>query len=177
MPTDPAGWDEVIRFDAPDPVPLSEHPYWKLMDPYYDEVKFQNPPDVIFAQLKKLPPAVATLFAANIVFAEVQNGAFPQLFANSTGFIAPEAAIAYRSIGLPDTAELLEKAMAHLGPVYPRERKLRTPIVDKIESDEKMLSGLLDLSTQYLDSLGKQQQRYVAAMDAYAVKYGKQGSA
>ena len=63
------------------------------------------------------------------------------------------------------------------GESYPRERATRSNIIDWVwaetlsEDDEHNLDILLDLSSQFLDAIGKDQNVFNLAADEYANRY------
>ncbi len=151
--------------------------YWDLLETVLDKVDIHKTPDIFLTQFKLLPQAVGDLYAAHWLVSEVVNGAFPQFFSNSTGVLAPEALIALRRIGLDDAAEITEACMTFFGEEYPRDRATRANMIDWVwnenisEDDEHNLDILLDLSGQFLDAIGKEQQIFNFAADAYAIAY------
>ena len=76
------------------------------------------------------------LFAAHFAQSEICNGGFNQLFWNSTGVLAPEAVEGFQVIGMPETAEILSRAMRLLGENYPRERGERQNILAVLHKEK-----------------------------------------
>src|SRR5436190_975441 len=104
--------------------------YWDSIEPIWKSVSIHRGPELFLEQFSKLPPALADLYAAHRLVFEVDNGAFPQFFSNSTGVLAPEAAAALDRLGLHDAAAIFRQAMAFFGEPYPRERPAREAIID-----------------------------------------------
>ncbi len=151
--------------------------YWDLLEPIWDQIDIYTNPETFLAQFAQLPQAVGDLYAAHWLVSEVVNGAFPQFFSNSTGVLAPEALIAFRRIGLTDAADITEACMTFFGDSYPRDRAVRATMIDWVwaetlsEDDEHNLDILLDLSSQFLDAIGKNQNVFNLAANEYANRY------
>ena len=148
--------------------------YWDLVEPIWDKVSVHSSVEAFLAAFGALPVRVGDLFAAHWMVSEVENGAFPQFFSNSTGVLAPEAVAALERIGLEDAARIARSAMEYFGPVYPRAREERGRSIDWVWEDEMTeeqeveLEAMLDLSGEFLDAIGKDRCRFEAAADAYA---------
>ncbi len=104
--------------------------YWDLVDPIWETVSIYDGPDVFLQQYADSPEASRTLFAAHWCQSEICNGGFDQFFSNSTGVLAPEAVEAFRKIGMPQIAALVDQAMSTLGPKYPRDRDEREDAIE-----------------------------------------------
>lgn len=104
--------------------------YWDLVDPIWETVSIYDGPDVFLQQYADSPEVSRTLFAAHWCQSEICNGGFDQFFSNSTGVLAPEGVEAFRKIGMPQIAALVEQAMAALGPTYPRDRSEREDAIE-----------------------------------------------
>lgn len=65
-------------------------------------------------ELADLPVAFSHVFATWITEAEVFNGGFNQLFFNSSGRLAEQAAAGYAAIGAPERERIVREAMARL---------------------------------------------------------------
>jgi hypothetical protein len=76
-----------------------------------------------------MPEVVVNLLAAHWCQDEVLNGGFIQLFANSSGVLAPEAGKAFQAIGLPQWATLVGQAISYFGPEYPRAQDERNSVL------------------------------------------------
>lgn len=106
--------------------------YWSLVDPIWETVSIYDGPEVFLRQYNASPEASRTLFAAHWCQSEINNGGFGQFFSNSTGVLAPEGVQAFRALGMPQTADLIEKAMAAFGAHYPRDRSEREDALDAV---------------------------------------------
>jgi Domain of unknown function (DUF4375) len=122
--------------------------YWDLVDPIWEKISIYGSPDVFLEQYAASPEASRVLFAAHWCQSEICNGGFEQFFSNSTGILAPEGAEAYRKIGMPQTAALIEKAMSLFGASYPRDRDEREDALEACwgaaEDDESGPFGSMD---------------------------------
>jgi hypothetical protein len=99
--------------------------YWNAIEPVAETVDFYRGPKVFLSQYSRLEPAIGKMLAAHWCVLEVCNGGFHQLFFNSTGVLAPEAADAFEAFGMTQCASVVRCAMSRLGPRYPRRRALR----------------------------------------------------
>jgi len=99
--------------------------YWELVEPVWEEISIYDGPAVYLAGIHAVSEPVGLLFAAHWAYVETGNGGFSQFFSNSTGVVAPEAVRGFRTIGLHQTAAIFERAMAHFGRIYPRDRDER----------------------------------------------------
>ena len=96
--------------------------YWSVLEPYWERIDIYSGPERFLATYSAAPEVQQVLFAAHFCESEVGNGGFHQFFSNPTGVLAPEAARAYRRLGLPDLAAIVEEAMAFWGNPYPRDQ-------------------------------------------------------
>jgi|GEM_PF-516008 len=96
--------------------------YWDLLDPYFEKVNIYDGPEKLAESVACIPSHAVLLYAVHMCQSEVCNGGFLQLFWNSTGIIVPDAIEGYRSIGMPETASVVEQAALCLGTLYPRDR-------------------------------------------------------
>ncbi len=153
----------------------------RLMLSVWGKIEIHEGPEVFLSTFNAASRAARTLFAAHWVVSEVENGAFPQFFWNSTGVLAPEALEAFRDLGLSDAAQALSHAMSLIahGP-YPRDRAQRQTIVEPvwakppIPEGDKLLGQLLDATDQFLDGLGEESASYIKAVNRYASKHALQ---
>jgi hypothetical protein len=102
---------------------------WPVSDTPSDDISIYDGPEVFLADLDKVSHAHQVIFAAYWFQAEVLNGGLQQFFSNSTGVLAPEAALACRTLGLPQLARKCEEAMAWFGHPYPRDRDTRQVVL------------------------------------------------
>ncbi len=149
--------------------------YWNAIEPYWDALDLRASPDEFATQFAAIPPLSQHLFAAYWAFSEVRNGALPQFFSNSTGILAPEAVVGLRALGLPLAAEALEEGMKAFGQEYPRLRSERAKTIECVwhkplsSTAEALLDNMLELTDQFLDSLGKQCKEFEIRANAYYV--------
>jgi Domain of unknown function (DUF4375) len=153
--------------------------YWDVLEDMCKDVSIYNGADVFLEQFAKVPAPVGDLYAAHWVVSEVENGALPQFFSNSTGVLAPEAESALRRIGLPDAADALSQAMIEFGTPYPRNRDARKAVIDCVwrtpltPAAEELLNRMLDLTDTFLDALGKDSVVFAEAAERYSGKFAK----
>jgi len=151
--------------------------YWDALEKMCDGVSIYDGPETYLEQFAKLPKHVGDLFAAHWVVSEVENGALPQFFSNSTGVLAPEAENALRRIGLSNAADALSQAMAVFGSPYPRDRGARSLLIDCVwetpltPSANDLLGRMLDLTDTFLDALGKDSTVFATAAEKYAAQF------
>jgi hypothetical protein len=105
--------------------------YWRLVDPYFQKVSIYDGPEVFLQDFQQIPLEAGHLLAVHWCQSEVCNGGFHQFFSNSTGVLAPEACAGFRAIGLPDLAEVVQKAMDFFPQPFPRERDTRNDLLDR----------------------------------------------
>jgi hypothetical protein len=155
---------------------IEEPSYWDVVEPVWDSVNIHRGPELFLEQFAKLPLPIGDLLAAHWLLSEVDNGAFPQFFSNSTGVLAPEAAVALDRIGLPDAAGILRRAMAYFGDPYPRKRSVRQEIIDcvweqpRTPAAEDLLTEMLQLSIEFSQAIGDEDGPFETAADAYALQ-------
>lgn len=143
--------------------------FWTdLVEPFWEKVSIYDGPVVFLEQYAAIPEASRLLLAATRCYGEVTNGGFLQLFDNSTGVLVPEAVEAFRKIGMPKTADIIEKAMSFLGASYPRERKERHNAIDSCWETAKDEWDVLDTAFyQHVEAenggFGKAANKYAAS--------------
>ncbi|MBB4128355.1 hypothetical protein GGR77_003682 [Xanthomonas translucens] len=144
--------------------------YWSLVEPIWETVSIYDGADVFLEQYKASPDKSRILFAAHWCQSEINNGGFEQFFSNSTGVLAPEGVQAFRTIGMPQTAALIEQAMAAFGPTYPRDRDEREEALEAIWNaagdDEAGPFGHLD--DLFFDLVETENGGFRSAADSYA---------
>jgi len=96
--------------------------YWEVLEPHFETINIYENAVTFAASIADIPRHIVLLYAAHMCQSEVHNGGFLQLFLNSTGIIVPDAIGAYKTIGMPILASLLEQAVQPLGLPYPIER-------------------------------------------------------
>jgi hypothetical protein len=99
--------------------------YWDVLKPQFEAINIYKNAETLAASIADTPRYIVLLYAAHMCQSEVHNGGFLQLFWNSTGIIVPDAIEAYKTIGMPILASLLEQAVQPLGLPYPIEREDR----------------------------------------------------
>jgi len=104
---------------------MSKTNYWDQIDEAFEAVDIYETHDVFKQGAAKYPEWKIDILAVHWTMSETVNGGLEQYFGNSTGILAPEAALGFQRIGKPELAAALQKAMALLGEPYPRERKER----------------------------------------------------
>jgi Domain of unknown function (DUF4375) len=146
--------------------------YWDLVDSIWEKVSIYDGPDVFLEQYAESPEPSRVLFSAHWCQSEVCNGGFEQFFYNSTGILAPEAAEAFRKIGMPQIAVLIEQAMSLFGSNYPRDRSERDLALYVIcmapADDEDGPFSKLDQS--FFDLIETENGGFESAADAYATQ-------
>jgi hypothetical protein len=128
------------------------------------EVSIYDGAEAFLRQYAVVRPEVGHLYAAHWCQSEVCNGGFRQLFANSTGVLAPEAVSGFRAIGCHEWAALLEAAMARLGSSYPREREERVAALESLSGQD----AFDDLDRAFYAWLEQDGARFHRAADEYA---------
>jgi len=173
-------WIQQEQLDGPGEsfVALGENQYyWVFLEKVWDAVSIYNGPDAFLHQFAQLPQAAGDLYAAHWLVSEIINGAFPQFFSNSTGVLAPEAVAALGRMGLTPAAECAEAAMSFFGEQYPRDRGIRSEMIDWVwetemtEDQEADLATLLGISGDFLDAVGNDGARFVQAANEYAANH------
>lgn len=139
--------------------------YWSKVEPYWDVVSIYDGAIVFTEQFRQLPVAVGHLFAAHWCQSEIRNGGFSQFFLNPTGVLAPEAAAGFRAIGLPELADVLERAMSYFSQPYPREQEPRWAVL-RVESQDDWPEPdpFEELDEQFFSLV----ERFDEAADVYA---------
>jgi hypothetical protein len=103
--------------------------YWQLVEPVWDTlVQWDSVPEFQLA-FKSAEPTAGTLFAAHWLYSEVCNGGFYQFYWNATGILAPEAKRSYELIGMPRTADVIQRSMQWFPTPYPRDREARVSLL------------------------------------------------
>jgi hypothetical protein len=147
--------------------------YWVVLEPWWERIDIYSGAEAFLASYSAAPLVERDLFAAHFCESEVANGGLHQFFANPTGVLAPEAATAYRHMGLPDLAAILEKAMASFGEDYPRDHEARLAVLPPLEGGEQS-SPFGDLDERFYAACGRgaagryDGSRLYNALDAHA---------
>ena len=147
--------------------------YWTLVDPIWEAVSIYDGPEVFLLQYTAAPEASRVLLAAHWCQSEICNGGFEQFFFNSTGVLAPEAVEAFRKIGMPQIASLIERAMSVFGTIYPRDRAARCAALDDIcGASQNDGEAFGDLDDSFFVLIESEKGGFEAAADAYAAANG-----
>jgi hypothetical protein len=98
---------------------------WRAIEPYWDIVNIYDGAANFLESLEAVPIQVRHLLAVWWADSEICNGGFHQLFSNSTGVLAPEAAEGFRAVGLEECFRIVRAAIERFGTEYPRDRVMR----------------------------------------------------
>ena len=155
---------------------MSDHPndaasggYWDVLEPYWDRIDIYNGPERFLATYAAAPAVVQTLFAAHFCESEISNGGLHQFFMNPTGVLAPEAVDAFRRIGCPAAAAILERAMAFFGTPYPRLQDDRINRLNaRAGTSRAEWDPFVELDGGFYESLGPEHQPFYEALDRIA---------
>ena len=142
--------------------------YWALVEPFWDQVSIYDGPVRFFDDIAKVPEVSRHLLTAHWCQSEVCNGGFDQLFANSTGVLTPEAAAAFRAIGMPNTAAVVEAAIAEFGASFPRDRRSRMAALEKLREANKPSRAFDSLDSRFYDLIETEHGGCEAAADKFA---------
>jgi hypothetical protein len=89
------------------------------------------------AGIERATPGQVAVFAVLWLDAEVRNGGFHQLFFNSTGIVARDAALGFRRIGASKCAEIVVRAMARFaGGLVPLDHDRRQAALERVAYDD-----------------------------------------
>ncbi len=137
--------------------------YWSVVEPFWEAINIYEGPEVFSKTFDSVPRESGLLLAAHLCQSEVCNGGFRQLFANSTGILAPEAAEGFRKIGQPKIAMLIQSAMDLLGSPYSRDREERQVRLKQVAK------GSLDLlDEEFFVLIESENGGFQTAADCYA---------
>ena len=143
--------------------------YWQLVEPIWDVISIYDGSEAFEAQYRASPEASRTLFAAHWCQSEVRNGGFEQFFSNSTGVLAPEAVEAFKVIGMPKTARVVETAMTVFGSRYPRDRGEREAIMESaFTSCDDESYPFEEFDEEFFDLIKQEGGGFEASADRYA---------
>lgn len=147
--------------------------YWSLVEPVWDTILTHEAPDTFLAKYQAAPEVSRVLFAAHWCQSEVCNGGFGQFFYNSTGVLAPEAAAAFRAVGMRRTADVVERAIKVFKGPYPRERMARQRAMTDIDNNAKSDAPYPfdELDPLFFDLIKTEEGGFGAAADRYAATW------
>lgn len=104
--------------------------YWKYVEPIWDSVNIYDGGDVFLKGFNEATEKQQVLFASHWAQSEIMNGGLGQFFSNSTGVLAPEAVVGFKTLGMPKCASILSDAMKFFGEIYPRDRTSRESVLE-----------------------------------------------
>lgn len=153
--------------------------YWKHVAPFWNSVSIHNGPKTFLRHFTEMPEHAAHLYVLHWCASEICNGGFDQFFFNSTGVLAPEAVAAFRAIGMPKTASVIDDAIASLGAPYPREREERQDALSVLEAlspndsvdDDDWQSPFDTLDDRFYDLLSNENGGMEDAARIYAAQF------
>jgi hypothetical protein len=96
---------------------------------YEEKFNFYEGRDVWLNSIQDIPEKAVYLFSIHWLHLEIYNGTFCQYFFNSTCISYPEAVRGFTAIGMPEVAEIVEKASLRVGDPFPLEEVKRRAIV------------------------------------------------
>ena len=147
--------------------------YWSLVEPIWDAISIYDGAATFLKQYEAAPEVARALFAAHWCQSEVLNGGLHQFFENSTGVLAPEALEAYRKLGMPRLAAVLEAAMAWFGSSYLREREDREEKLETLAAEHPDAWDPFDkLDEEFFDLIESEAGGFESAADTYAENHG-----
>ena len=151
-----------------------EESYWRFVEPIWDTVSIYDGGDQFLEQISRVTEKQKVLFCAHWAQSEICNGGLHQFFYNSTGVLAPEAVVAFQTLGMPACASAIKEAMLFFGEQYPRDRQIR---VDRLEAyqneneDEEEGDPFVEQDDMFWDGLGENEEEgFEIAADNYANK-------
>lgn len=129
-------------------------------------------PDEYHAQMSKLEEPVRHVISSELLLWQVDNGGFWQYFCNSYGIGIADAIAGLRSIGLPDYADIAERAKTRFGAVFQDDRVNRIEalggtdfnnrLIDFDDLDDELYALDPDFSGGRYDVLDAYAQRIIA---------------
>jgi hypothetical protein len=147
-------------------------PYWQLVKTVWDNISIYDGPEEFLSQFARSPPVARTLFAAHWCQSEVLNGGFSQFFGNSTGVLAPEAAVAFDSIGMPKAAQKVKDAMQWFGSPFPRDRGARQDLLERyFDADPDGVDPFKAIDDAFCDLLYEEAGGFEAAANEFSTHH------
>jgi len=106
-----------------------------VIDPVWSTINIYEGPDIYEQTQKAFSSGQIQLTAIHWHISEVCNGGHYQFYSNSTGIVWPEALDGYRTIGLPEVADILQEAADRYGGNLSRDRDTREAQIDAQDYD------------------------------------------
>jgi hypothetical protein len=110
--------------------------YLSVLEPIMKKLSLKDGSETFLIQLDQVTEDQGLLLAAHRLQAEVASGGFRQLFANSTGMLAPEAVRGFELLRMTKAAEVVRAAMAKFGKLYLRDLNERKPKLEKLKREQ-----------------------------------------
>jgi hypothetical protein len=152
--------------------------YRELVDPLYETLVTWKTADLYLERTRGIREDLALLFGAHLAYWEIGNGGFTQFFWNSSGIVAPEAVRGFRMLGMPRSAEIVERAMLHFGQPFPRDWETRQAMFDEGEEpfggEEDAVLAALD--AEMFPLVEEEAGGFEAAADRYAERLSSSSS-
>lgn len=146
--------------------------YWAVVEPHWDRVSIYDGGDQFLRDYEQTPEDARNLLCAHWCQSEVRNGGLNQFFHNSTGVLAPEAALGYEAIGLPLLGSVVRRAMVFFSSPYPREREERQELLDSYEHAHPLAWDPFEkLDDEFFDLLKNEGGGWEIAADEYATTH------
>ena len=146
--------------------------YPSIYLPYYAQFNFYDGRTTWEQSIAPIPKAAVDLFCVHWLHLEVYNGGFWQYFFNSTATSAPEAIEGYIAIGMPEVANVVERAMHKVGTPFPFEKEARERIVggpgDRMDFAE-LDAEFYDLADT--EQFFRKRPKFVPFAEAYAARH------
>ena len=87
---------------------------------------------------------------------DIENGGLHQFFGNGTGAMAPEMVEWFERAGLPESAEILKKAMKVFGEPFPRSQETRIKVLERYEGQSReKYDPFYELDGPFYDSMSQ----------------------
>jgi len=143
--------------------------YWQLVEPVWDSLVQWDDVSAFRSTFNETEPTARALFAAHWLYSEVFNGGFHQFYWNTTGILAPEAADAFETIGMPRTAQIIRRTISWFPSPYPRDRHTRILLLDGFEDTHpEQRDPFYALDDEFYDVVEAESGGFVSAADEYA---------
>ena len=151
--------------------------YWSLVEPVWDTISIYDGASRFVSDYEAAPEVSRVLFAAHWCQSEICNGGFHQFYWNSTGVLAPEAADAFRKLGMPHTADLISESMSWFPTAFPRDRAVRQDLLDAHASSAPDADDPFDpIDDRFFKLLESEAGGFEAAANAYAETWRREAT-